>query len=255
MNLVILAAGNLEEQFNKAGFKSPKNLLPVDGSPLIASTMHPLGKSSTRIYLVMRRMEEIEFGTSLHLRKALDSDLAEKIQIINVQDTNSSLATALLGIDSYSSTGPLIFQSSDILLKDSISDFVTKSIRENLDSSVLTVRSFEDRWSFVSAAPNGDLLGVYPKIAMSNQIAAGMYYFRDKETFLKSASHAILNASSANSKFHFSMSCMSASILGLKVKCINFPSSELRFLASPGDYQKYLAVEKNPENPNPRLNY
>jgi NDP-sugar pyrophosphorylase family protein len=247
-NLVILAAGNLEGEFNAAGYKSPKNLLIVDNKPLLCSTLFALGTKASRIYLVTRRVEEIQFQTSLKVRNELPFELAQKMETIQIGSTSGSLVSSLLGIDSYPAEGPLIFQSGDILIGTGISEFISKSVRQNLDSSILTVQSFEDRWSFISSGREGELLGIYPKTAISDQVAAGVYYYKDRDTFLRSATHALINSSLTEPSLHFSKSCMSASILGMNVKCIQFPKSELRFLASPGDYLKYLSSNESPEN-------
>jgi len=241
VNLVVLAAGNLEEVFNSAGLKSPKNLLIVDDRPLLSSTVLPLGKLASRIYLIIRRVEELEFQTSLKVQSSLPTELVKKIECIQIESTGGSLVSSLLGVDSYSATGPLVFQSGDILISSKVNEFISESIRQNVDASILTTQSFEDRWSFVSSGEDGDLLGIYPKLAVSDQVAVGVYFFRDRDSFLKSATHSVLNSNLGETSHHFSRACMSASILGMKVKCIQIPTSDVRFLASPGDYLRYLS--------------
>ena len=237
IQVVVLAAGNLEESFNTSGFNSPKNLIEINKTPMLAKIINNyLGLGFKELIVAIRKEEEIIYKTSKIITDFIDSP--ETVKFVLVTDNDGPITTALLSADYIAPQKKLLFVSGDLLITNSY--LQEEFIRfDELDCGFFYSHSFEDRWSYVRLQ-DGYPLELKPKGVISNTYAIGIYYFDNINIFLKCAEFVLINMRDTFNYLHFSNTINAAKIFTRKIYGIGLDHTNFVHLASPGDLRKYL---------------
>src|SRR4051812_14440975 len=113
LQLVILMSGP-DDLFKEAGYIYPKNLIEIDGVPLVQRVLDSLAglRSKSRIVVcTIRRDEERKNHTGAVVRL-----VEPKTEVISVQGTAGAACSALLAIERLSSDDPLVIVNGDQIL-------------------------------------------------------------------------------------------------------------------------------------------
>jgi hypothetical protein len=238
LQILILAAGDLESDFRKAGFELPKNQILIDGESLLTGCIRHYLKISEDIKVVINSIENEKYKTSSLVSQALNSG---NVTFTPIRATPGALCSALLSIDSLDSGKPILLVPVDVILRtDEIKGFLDFCLLQDLDAALVSTDSFEDRWSFIRKDSEHNLLQISPKIAITSEVATGMYFYKNLEVFLASAEFALVNFASEDYPYHLSQTMVASSICGYKTKVFNVDFEKINFLASPGDFRKYI---------------
>jgi len=239
LQVLILAAGDLESDFRKAGFPLPKNQILIDGESLLSGCINRYLEVSENIKVVINTIENEKYKTSSLVSQTLNS---ENVTFVAIRTTPGALSSALLSVDYFDSGGSILLVPVDVILKTAeIEGFLNFCLSQNLDAGLISTDSFEDRWSFIRKDAEDNLLQISPKISITSEVATGIYFYRSLDVFLASAEFALVNFASEDYPYHLSQTMVASSICGYKTKVFNVDLAKIDFLASPGDFRKYIS--------------
>ncbi len=237
IQVVVLAAGNLEESFNLSGFKSPKNLINIDNTPMLARIVNNyVGLGFKDLIVAIRKEEEIIYKSSQIITEFIDTP--ESVKFVFVADNDGPITTALLCADYIEPQKKILFVNGDLLITNKYFNRELERLEE-LDCGFFHSHSFEDRWSYLRLQ-DGYPTEIKPKGVISDTYAIGVYYFDNLNIFLKCAEFVLINMRDTFNYLHFSNTINAAKMFTRKIHGIALDQDKFVHLASPGDVRKYL---------------
>lgn len=241
--VLVLAAGDLESNFNLSGFKSPKNLLKINGLPLLYSVIYSfISAGFNKIIVAIRKEEEEIFLTSKIIMEMFEKKIDCSIEFVFTLESQGPIATALLCSDKIDKSKSLIISSGDLIYVDTDMPILKDLIKDQIDCGLVTSNSFEDRWAYVNL--DGDFpIEITPKGVISDIYAVGIYYFKSFDFFYTCAQYVLINMIEIYNYLHLSNLITSSKIFTNKVKALNVNKNMLLVIASPGDYRKFLKTK------------
>jgi dTDP-glucose pyrophosphorylase len=238
IQVVVLAAGNLEETFNVSGFKSPKNLIKIDSAPMLARIVNKYtGLGFKNLIVAIRKEEEIIYKSAQIITDFLDTP--ESVTFVFVTDNDGPITTALLCADYIEPQKKILFVNGDLLITNKFQHRDLEKL-EKLDCGFFHSNSFEDRWSYLRLQ-DGYPTEIKPKGVISDTYAIGVYYFDNVNLFLKCAEFVLINMRDTFNYLHFSNTVNAAKMFTRKIYGISLDQNKFVHLASPGDVRKYLS--------------
>jgi dTDP-glucose pyrophosphorylase len=237
IQVVVLAAGNLEESFNLSGFKSPKNLIHIDRTPMLAKIINNyLELGFKDLIVAIRKEEEMIYKSSQMIANFVHS--LESLKFVFVPDNDGPITTALLCADYIDPQKKIIFVNGDLLI--TADNFYQELLKlSEFECGFFHSRSFEDRWSYLRLQ-DGYPIEIKPKGVISDTYAIGVYYFHNLNTFLRCAEFVLINLRGTFNYLHFSNTINTAKMFTRKIYGVGLDHDKFVHLASPGDLRKYL---------------
>lgn len=175
MRLVVLMAGD-SLMFEVAGARYPKNLVEIDGEPLVQRVidgLEPVIESASRSIFLVREEEQRRHHTGDVIRL-----LVPEADVIGVPNIESGAAcTALHAISHIERDEPLLVFNGDQVVDAPLSEILDGFTREALDAGTITFDSVHPRWSYVRPGPDGLVVEAAEKRPISRLATAGFYWF------------------------------------------------------------------------------
>lgn len=200
MVVLILAAGP-PDNLQKAGFSFPKNLVEVNGKPLLQVVMEnlaPLHNQGAKFVFVVRQDEIQRFHTD-QVIKLLDPGA---VVIGSYGETSGAACTALLAIEHIDNDQPLLVANGDQLLERDHNALITRFDQAGLDGGIPVFEDVHPRYSFARIGHDGLVVETAEKRPISNLATAGRYWFRKGQDFVRGAMDMILKDSQVNGAFY-----------------------------------------------------
>jgi len=200
MNVLILAAGG-SEAYHQAGYTFPKNLVEIDGEPLIQrvfENLEPLRSLGASFHVVLPREEAGKFHTDQVVR-LLDPD-AEIV--LSPAKTSGAACTALLASSGINTDEPLLIVNGDQLLLEDHVAFVKKFQDNGWDGGIPVFEDVHPRYSFVKLDNDGMVIEAAEKRPISRNATAGRYFFRNGSTFVRCTMRMILKDAQVDGAFY-----------------------------------------------------
>lgn len=237
--VVILASGNLEEAFNLSGFESPKNLIKIQGEPLLAKVINSYISIGFRdIIVAIRKEEDLIYKTSSVIRTYLSS--VNLVKFVFVHDNEGPIATALLCSDEINLQKRILFVSGDLLIIEK-TEFIVKFQELNqFEAGLFLSNSYQDRWSYVKLRGRYPV-EIKPKGVISNTYAIGIYHFANFKIFQDSAEFVLMNMRYRINYLHLSNAIDASRMFVSKISSVVLDKSEFFHLASPGDLREFCS--------------
>ncbi|MCW3031273.1 MAG: Nucleotidyl transferase [Solirubrobacterales bacterium] len=200
MRLVVLMAGD-SGVFEVAGHKYPKNLVEIDGEPLVQRVVDGLRgvieRASHAVFLV-REEENRRHHTDDVIRL-----LAPEAEVVGVPVLESGAAcTALHAIGHIGRDEPLVIFNGDQVLEADLAGIVERFEADGLDGGVVTFDAVHPRWSYVRTGADGLVLEAAEKRPISRLATAGSYWFRRGGDFIDGAMAMIRKDASVEGAFY-----------------------------------------------------
>jgi dTDP-glucose pyrophosphorylase len=200
MRLLVLMAGG-SDAFEVAGHAYPKNLVEIDGQPLVQRVIENLRPviegSSQSIYLV-RESEDRQHHTADVIRL-----LVPDAEVALVPDLESGAAcTALHAISHLGRDEPLAIVNGDQVLDVNLRGILERFEREGLDGGVVTFDAVHPRWSYVRVDDAGFVVEAAEKRPISRLATAGVYWFRRGGDFVDGAMAMIRKDAAVDGRFY-----------------------------------------------------
>ena len=238
LNLLVLMGGS-SEAFVQSGYAFPKNLVEINGAPLVQHVLDSLGRlacpDGKKVICVLRAEENARFYTGAVIR--LIEPMATLVELSGV--TSGAACSALLAVDSINNQEPLLITNGDQILNTDLNAVIADFDRRGLDGGVVVFRDIHPRWSFVKCNEKGEVIEAAEKRPISNLATAGFYFFRQGADFVEAAQRMIIKGASVNNQFYV---CPAYNELVLKQKKIGvfeIPKSAYISLATPAGVEAY----------------
>lgn len=200
MRLVVLMAGD-SGVFEVAGHKYPKNLVEIDGEPLVQRVvegLRPLVERASHAVFLVREEENRRHHTDQVIRL-----LAPEAEVAGVPALESGAAcTALHAIGHISREEPLLIFNGDQVLEADLAGIVEGFEADGLDGGVVTFDAVHPRWSYVRTGEDGLVLEAAEKRPISRLATAGTYWFRRGGDFLDGAMAMIRKDASVEGAYY-----------------------------------------------------
>ncbi len=200
MRLLVLMAGD-GGGFEVGGQRYPKNLVEIDGEPLVqrvVESLGPLVERCEKAVFLIREEEDRRHHTGDVIRL-----LTPAAEVLRVPVLESGAAcTALHAISHIDRESPLLVFNGDQVLEADLPAILDGFHDAGLDGGVVTFDAVHPRWSYVRLGADGHVLEAAEKRPISRLATAGTYWFRRGADFLDGAMSMIRKDASVDGAFY-----------------------------------------------------
>lgn len=185
MKTILLAAGG-SEAYAEAGYFYPKNLVEVDGDPLLQHVIGSLGDTARhgRLIVMVRRDEDLRYHTGRVVQL-----VEPTATVLPVEQTSGAACTALLAVEQIADDEPLLVVNGDQVLLEDLDGIVAGFAERRLDAGVIVFGGVHPRWSYVRVddGPEQLVIEASEKRPISRLATAGVYWFARGRDFVDCA--------------------------------------------------------------------
>ena len=189
MNLIVLMAGSTEA-FKSDGYFYPKNLIEINGIPMVEHVINnlaPVIKHCNSVTFVVSKNEDVKFHTGKIIRLMVPS-----ANVIPVEEQTAGAAcSALMGIDHIEEDAPLLIMNGDQILDIDFHKMLEKFSNREWDGGMVVFKALHPRWSYVRCNDEGWVEEAAEKEPISDQATAGVCYYSEGIDFIESAMSSI----------------------------------------------------------------
>ena len=238
INVLMLFSGS-SQAFAETGYRYPKNLVEIDGLPLVQRVLEQfsdISKTKRRLICLIGRDENRRHHTGAVIKL-----VAPEAQLIEVNgDTSGAACSALLAVEHINNDEPLIIVNGDQLLVGVDPESVVDDFRErSLDAGTVVFEDLHPRWSFVKCNDSGLVIETAEKRPISKLATAGFYYFQRGKDFVFAATEMIKKDAHTGEKFYICPALNELILRQMKIGVFKIPKSSYKSLATPSDVQAY----------------
>lgn len=234
VNVVIPMAGK-GSRFSNAGYTLPKPLIDVAGLPMIERVLNNIDLPEASYKLVL---QESQYNENKIFFKSLQNRF--NIQYISINHiTEGALMTVLYSHQSINYDTPLMIANSDQIVEIDFNKFLDDMISRNLDGSIMTFQSNEDKWSYIRL-DGANVTQVKEKEVISEFATTGIYLFNSGKKFIDSALDMIVRNERVNNEFYVAPVYNYLIKNELKIGHFNVDSSSFFGIGTPKDLDTYL---------------
>ena len=196
MNVLIPMAG-AGSRFQQAGYTFPKQLIDVEGKPMIQVVVENLNIDANFIFVVQKaHREEYNLDTLLNL-------ISPNSKVVEVDGlTEGAACTALLAKEYIDNDNPLFFANSDQFVEWDSTEFMYKMNETDADGGIVSFRATHPKWSFAKINESGLVTEVAEKNPISDIATVGYYYWKKGSDFVKYAEDMIEKDIRVNGEFY-----------------------------------------------------
>ena len=239
MNIVLPIAG-LGSRFRQAGFTTPKPLIPVLGKPMYAwaADSLPLARARRLIFILLASQPEFpELREDILVRYA-----AHQPTVLTVPALTAGQAVTVLAARTQIDTGePLLIHNADTGF-EADARWADDALQCGADGALLVFPSDEPRWSFSREGPEGWVVEVREKAAISPWASTGTYWFRRGADFVRLAEARLRTAARESGEYYVGPLYNDLIAEGGRVK--NYPIERLHCFGTPEDLEHTLRTLK-----------
>jgi CTP:molybdopterin cytidylyltransferase MocA len=231
VRLLVLMAGD-SGAFEVAGHSYPKNLVEIDGLPLVQRVVENLGpvieRASRAIFLVQQD-EDRRFHTGDVIRL-----LVPDADVIAVPAIEAGAAcTALHAIARIGREEPLLVVNGDQILEADLAAIVEEFEADGLDAGVVTFDAVHPRWSYVRCDEDGLVVEAAEKRPISHMATAGAYWYRRGGDFVEAVMAMIRKDASVEGRFYVCPAFNELVLRGLRIGPRHIDRDRYPSLATP----------------------
>jgi NDP-sugar pyrophosphorylase family protein len=231
MRLVALMAGD-SGAFEVAGHPYPKNLVEIDGLPLVqrvVENLQPVVDTARAAVFLVQQDEDRQFHTGDVIRL-----LAPDADVVPVPPLDSGAAcTALHAIGRIARDEPLLIVNGDQILDLDLAEVVADFEERGLDAGVVTFDAVHPRWSYVRTDADGLVVEAAEKRPISRLATAGVYWYRRGGDFLDAVMAMIRKDACVDGRFYVCPAFNELVLRGLRIGTRHIDRSEYHSLATP----------------------
>ncbi|MBV9945683.1 MAG: NTP transferase domain-containing protein, partial [Myxococcales bacterium] len=200
MNVLVLMAGS-DQAFQDAGYLYPKNLVEIDGLPLVQRVIERLAplcrggsalgggspREGGRLVCCVNEAEDRQHHTGSVIQLVEPSATVVRVHA----KTGGAACTALLAVEHVGGDEPLCVVNGDQIVEADLAQVTQDFRRRELDGGIVVFPAVHPRWSYVRTDAEGHVVEAAEKRPISNQATAGIYYFARGADFVAGASSMI----------------------------------------------------------------
>lgn len=187
------------ERFSKAGYTTPKPLIPIHGIPMIAYVLSNLRPHQEHRWILLCQSQHIEnFDLVNILHKHCDN-----ATIVHVNTTTAGAAcTVLLAKEQINNDEPLMIANCDQYIDIDINSYLQAFDNSSLDGMIMTMTASDPKWSYVRTDNSGIACEVAEKTVISPEASVGIYNFRTGKQFVDAAEDMINKQLRVNNEYY-----------------------------------------------------
>jgi dTDP-glucose pyrophosphorylase len=228
MNVLILAAGG-SEVFHAAGYAYPKNLVEIEGKPVVQHVIENLSGLGGRMIVVLRRDEAVKFHTDQVVRLLCP----ETEVVLSSGPTSGAACTALLAIGLIDKDEPLLIANGDQLLGIDHAAMVESFLEKRWDGGIPVFEDVHPKYSYVKLGADSLVVEAAEKRPISQLATAGRYFFAKGRLFVKAAQQMILKDAQVDGSFYVCPVYNEAILAGARFGVMQVEKSAYKSLTSP----------------------
>lgn len=173
---ILMPMGGLGSRFTKAGYKTPKPLIQVDGKPMFMKALDSFSDFKDVDYIfVIRKDQNENYDLANQILKLIPE---AKISILS-NNTGGAVESCLHAEKYIKDESPIIIADCDIFFKSS--EYITKieyaQLHGTPDAIILCFESSDPRYSYAKLDEKNNVVATAEKIVISNNAILGGYYF------------------------------------------------------------------------------
>jgi dTDP-glucose pyrophosphorylase len=200
MNALLLMAGP-NDQFANAGYSYPKNLIEIEGLPLVQHVLEgvsSLSKAGWKFTIVVRKDEQEKSHTASVIQLLVPD---AKVLAIPKQ-TGGAACSALIALDQINNEEPLVICNGDQILDIDLAKVMKEFIDKKFDAGTIGFHAVHPRWSYVRCNDEGLVVEAAEKRPISNFATAGVYFYRQGKLFVEAAMEMIRKDANVGGQFY-----------------------------------------------------
>jgi len=195
LTIVVPMAGR-GSRFADAGYRDPKPLIPVNGTPMIKLVIDNLRPSRPHRFVFICQREHVKaYGLEAKL-----AAWAPGCEIVQLDGVTEGAACSVLTAQAFLDDSPLMIANSDQYLDMSIDDYL--DAMEGLDGLIMTMTANDPKWSFVAVDGAGHATELAEKVPISDEATVGVYNFARGADFARAAREMIARDLRVNGEFY-----------------------------------------------------
>ncbi|MDB5448783.1 MAG: nucleotidyl transferase family protein [Phenylobacterium sp.] len=195
LTIVVPMAGR-GSRFAEAGFKDPKPLIPVNGTPMIKLVIDNLRPRRPHRFVFICQREHVR---AYDLERLL-GQWAPGCAIVQLDGVTEGAACSVLTAEAFLDDTPLMIANSDQYLDVSIDDYLDGMA--GLDGLIMTMTADDPKWSFVAVDGQGLATELAEKVPISSEATVGVYNFARGHDFARAAREMIARDLRVNGEFY-----------------------------------------------------
>jgi dTDP-glucose pyrophosphorylase len=245
LQILLLMAGP-DDAFREAGYHYPKNLVEIDGLPLVQVVLEKLGRlrqEAARIICVLKKEEDRKDHTG-----AVVCLVEPRATIVTVNKTAGAACTALLAIEQLDAARPLVIVNGDQFIKSDLAAVIGDFQARGLDGGIVVFEAVHPRWSYVRCDAQGRVLETAEKRPISNLATAGVYYFARAGDYALAAMEMIKKDAHVGGGFYVCPAYNEMILRHANIGIAKISRSEYHSFANPAGvhaYERQLDPAKN----------
>ena len=236
IEIVIPMAGE-GSRFKNAGFSLPKPFIDVSGKMMIERVLDGVKVNDARYTLVIQERFLVE---NLSQIKKINDEY--NVQFVNVEKlTQGASCTALAARKFINLSNLVVFVDSDNIFDNKgFNNFIIDAQMRNLDGSLLTFKSNDNKFSFAKIDDEGYLIQTKEKEVISNHAIAGAYLFKNGEFFVDCVIDSLIYGDKVKNEYYMSNVYNYAIKKGLKIGIFDIPDNDFNCVGTPLQLQEYI---------------
>jgi dTDP-glucose pyrophosphorylase len=226
-------------RFAKEGYKDPKPLIPVVGTPMIQLIIQNLRPSGAHRFIFVCQQKHLE---QYRLREKLSS-WAPNCEIVALNGlTEGAACTVLAARHLIDNETPLMIANSDQYVDIDINEYLRVMCAEALDGLIMTMKASDPKWSFVGLNSDGLVKRVVEKEVISDEATVGIYNFKRGSDFISATKEMINENLRVNNEFYVAPTYNKIIARGLKIGIFNVGSEGdgMYGLGTPSDLEFFV---------------
>ena len=239
MKILALMAGG-SDAFREAGYLYPKNLVEIQGLPLVQQFIRSLDglmQPDGKLICMVREDENRQYHTG-----EVITLLAPNAVTLNVSEQTAGAAcTALLAVEHINDDEPLLVLNGDQILTANVAAIIGDFQARNLDGGIVVFEAVHPRWSYVKTNADGLVTETAEKRPISNLATAGMYFFAKGSDFVRGAMDMIRKDANVGGHFYVCPVYNELILQQKKIGVGKIDRSAYFSLANPQGVQEYEA--------------
>lgn len=240
INIIIPMAG-AGSRFANAGYKDPKPLIPVHGTPMIKVVIDNLRPAKTHRFIFICQSSHVE-AYGLQEKLNLWAPGCVVLQLNGL--TEGAACTVLAAKEFIDNDAALMIANSDQYVDISIDNYLTEITENNLDGLIMTMTATDPKWSFVELNTERLVTRVVEKEVISDEATVGIYNFTRGKDFVRAAEAMIVKNLRVNGEFYVAPTYNQLIEEGQRVGIYNIGSdgAGMYGLGIPSDLDMFLSL-------------
>lgn len=236
----MMPMAGLGSRFAKAGYVTPKPLLPIGEFRMFETVIANLWSPGLR---------QVSLVAPLHFNlsktcAALSDKLGIEISLTEITEVTSGPATTVaIGLEALDRDLPVIVANSDQFLSLEIDKWLDDIESRDLDGSILVMRDTDPKWSFAKIDSEGFVEEVREKEVISDLATCGVYYFRSPYDLGRAITLQVEENGTVNNEYYiapiYNYFVQQGKLVG--VFDLGLVSQVMFGLGTPGDYEGFLS--------------